>query len=456
MNKEVIIKGYNIKGQAFGFIDDQKVFVNINAGINQTVSGILKKRRRKKKELINCQIIDYANKENMIFDIKEKQCGGCNYQYLSYDEQLKIKNDLVIEQIKGNINHEFIIDKPIKSVEILNYRNKMEFSFGNEYLDGPITLGLHKQNSFHDIQNVENLKLMDDNFNLIYSFSNNFFRNENLEFYHRIKHTGFLRNLVIRKSCYYKQILINIVTTSNINYDFSKYVNELLNLKLNDNYAITGIIHTINNNLQDTVISDKEIILYGKRDITEKILDLDFNISPYSFFQTNSKTCEKLYLKAIEYLKEIEQKENVFDLFSGTGTIAQLISKYAKNVYSIEIVEEAVKKAVENSKINNISNIKFLCGDVFTKLDELNEKVDVIILDPPRPGVLVKNIEKLVKYNANNFIYISCNPVTLASDIKEFENRGYILKKVCVVDMFPFTKHVETVVLLSKLDVNNI
>lgn len=289
---------------------------------------------------------------------------------------------------------------------------------------------------------------MDDNFNKIYMATNEWVKKYNLSFYHRLDHIGYLRNLVIRKAS--NQILVNLVTTSQ--YDgngfLDEYMQMLLNLKLENDFKITGILHTINDKLADSVYSEKEYILYGKRDIEEDLLDLKFKISPYSFFQTNTKTVEKLYLKAMEYVQE--NANIALDLFSGTGTIGQILSKKANKVYGIEIVEEAVKKANESCKLNNIDNCTFISGDVFEKLDEL-EKADIALIDPPRAGIGEKTIEKIVKYEMQNLIYILCNPKTLSEDLKVFQEKGYIVKRLAFVDMFPFTNHVETICLMSRI-----
>ncbi len=450
----VKISGINIRGKSFGYIDDEKVEVNINAAKDQIVEGTVSKTRKRKIELIRCKIVDYANRNNAIYPEKLKeQCGGCNYQYYTYNEQLELKDKMIKELLDNAISYDYIYDKPVENVSKINYRNKMEFSFGNAVKDGPMILGLHKQNSFHDIVTVEDNNLMPEEFNRVYKFSNEFFSNTEFTFYHKITKIGYFRYLVLRKSEANKQVLVNLITTSQIcpsseNKMLEEYTKKLLELDLGE-YNISGILHTVNDKLSDTVDSEKETILYGKLDITEKIFDLDFNISPYSFFQTNSKTVSKLYEKVLEYLDGIEENV-VFDLFSGTGTIAQIISKKFKKVYAIELVEEAVKKAKENAKLNNINNIEFIAGDVFEKLDILEEKPNILVLDPPRMGVLTKTIEKLVKYNTKTIVYVSCNPVTLVKDLKDFEEYGYKVKRAGIVDMFSFTNHVECVVLMSR------
>lgn len=453
-NLIVKISGIDSRGKSYSYLENEKIYVNINAAKDQLVEGILGKMKKNKYELKNCKIIDYANRKNSIYDNLEKQIGGCNYQYYSYEEQLEIKNNSIKNILDENIKYDYDYQNPIESVEKIYYRNKMEFSFGNEYKDGETLLGLHKKNSFHDIDDVSYCKLMDENFNKIYMFTNEIIKKYNLDFYHRISHIGYLRNLVIRKS--QNEILINLVTSSQIEKNLEKkfledYVEGIKKIQLSNSYYISGIIHTINNKLSDCVFSEKENILYGKRDLTYELLGLKFSISPYSFFQTNTKTVEKLYEIVLEYLSDIKSKDLVaFDLFSGTGTIGQIISSKVKKVYGIELVKEAVDKANENVKLNNIDNCKFIDGDVFEKLDEL-EQADILILDPPRMGVGTKTIEKLVKYNTENIIYVSCNPKTFIEDLKEFEKYNYKLKKVRIVDMFPYTVHLELVTLLEKI-----
>lgn len=446
------IVGINERGKSYGLLEDNKVYININAAKDQIVEGILTKTRKKKYELNHCKILDYAGRTNQIYSELERQCGGCNYQYYTYEEQLKLKCENIKKLLDQVIKKEYEFQEPIQSVEKQGYRNKMEFSFGNEYLDGPTILGLHKQNSFHDIVNVSGCKLMDANFNMIYNKVDEISKKFNLNFYHRLKHEGYLRNLVIRKGK--NDILVNLVTTSQIDKEIEeKYLenlkDELLSLKFIQNYTITGILHTLNDGLQDMVVSEKENILYGKRDICEELFDLKFEISPYSFFQTNKKTIEKLYSKVIEYIGNKKDRV-VFDLFSGTGTIGQIVSKKCKKVIGIEIVEEAVKKAKANCLLNNIQNCEFIAGDVFSKLENL-EKPDLLILDPPRNGVGEKVVKKIAEfYSTNEIIYVSCNPRTLCTDLKQFQEYGYEVKKVCIVDMFPFTNHCEVVVLISK------
>ena len=197
------------------------------------------------------------------------------------------------------------------------------------------------------------------------------------------------------------------------------------------------------------VQSDKTDILYGKDYITEKILGLQFQISAFSFFQTNSLGAEVLYNKAREYVGETRDKV-VFDLYSGTGTIAQMLAAVAKKVIGVEIVEEAVEAARENAALNGLGNCEFIAGDVLKVIDGIEEKPDLIVLDPPRDGIHPKALEKIIDFGVDRIVYISCKPTSLARDLAVMQDRGYKVEKVCAVDQFAMTGHVETVCLLSK------
>ena len=212
--------------------------------------------------------------------------------------------------------------------------------------------------------------------------------------------------------------------------------------------TLNGILHTVNDSLADAVINEGTKVLYGKDYIYEELLGLKFKITPFSFFQTNSLGAEVLYTKTREFVGEIDNQV-VFDLYSGTGTIAQILAPVAKKVVGVEIIEEAVVAARENARLNGLDNCEFIAGDVLKVIDDIKDKPDMIVLDPPRDGIHPKAIDKIIDFGVNKIVYVSCKPTSLARDIEIFEARGYKVKKVCCVDMFPGTGHVETVVLLS-------
>lgn len=446
---EIEILDVKFPNKPYGILENKTVYPKSYNIPGQIIKGKIKKMRKDKIDLGNIEVIKKAHNE---IEAKCKDfhiCGGCTYQHLPYEAQLDLKEKQVKKLLNEKIEKSENFLGIVPSEKQFEYRNKMELTFGNSEKDGPLTLGLHKRGSFYDIITIDSCILMDEDFRKITNFTIDLFSKEDLSFYHKMSHEGFLRNLIIRKGEFTGELLINLVTSSQLDYDISRWKEGLLNLKLDKN--IIGLIWTINDNISDAVNSEKELILYGNKDFHEKLLGYSFQISPYSFFQTNSSGAELLYLKVLEFISETENKI-IFDLFSGTGTIGQIVSKKAKYVYGIELVEEAVEKANENAKLNGLNNCEFLAGDVFKKIDELKERniePDIIILDPPRAGVGEKALNKILDYDANEMIYVSCNPKTLALDLEIIIKRGYLVEKVICVDMFPNTPHVETCVLLS-------
>lgn len=376
------------------------------------------------------------------------KCGGCIYQTLPYEEQLKLKETQVkalLEPVIGDVPFIGILPSP-KPEE---YRNKMEFSFGDETKGGELTLGLHKRGSFYDIVPVENCKLVHPDVLQILHTVSEYCKEKKLPYYHKMSHEGYLRHLVIRRAEKTGEILINLVTTSQQDHDFSELKEELLKLPLEGTYA--GILHSINDSLADVVKSDETRTLYGQEFFYEELLGLKFKISTFSFFQTNSLGAEVLYSLARDFIGEGERKV-VFDLYSGTGTIAQLMAPAAEKVIGVEIVEEAVAAAKENARANGLYNCEFIAGDVLKVLDAIAEKPEYIILDPPRDGIHPKALKKIIAYGVKRMIYISCKPTSLARDLEVLTECGYQVEKVACVDMFPGTANVETVVLLQRKD----
>lgn len=380
------------------------------------------------------------------------QCGGCTYISLPYEKQLEIKEQQVKKLLDSVLNQqeeswEF---QGIKgSPEPYEYRNKMEFSFGNEYKDGPLSLGMHKRGSFYDIVSVENCKIVDEDYRKILTLTREHF--SGCSFYHRLRHEGFLRHLLVRKAKKTGEILVALVTTSE-KPEHDKTVQEWKDKLLNLDLAgkITGVLHIINDSVADVVQSDETRVLYGREYIEEELLGLKFKISTFSFFQTNSLGAEVLYETAREYVGNLEGDGNVvFDLYSGTGTIAQLMAPVARKVIGVEIVEEAVEAAKINAELNGLHNCEFIAGDVLKVLDDITDKPDMIILDPPRDGIHPKALTKIIAYGIPKLVYISCKPTSLVRDLEVFLANGYHVEKAVAVDQFPWTVHVETVCLLT-------
>ena len=404
-------------------------------------------------------------------------CGGCNYMTLPYEEQLKLKEQQVHEMLDVGT---YIFEGIKGSPEQFAYRNKMEFSFGDEVKDGPLALGMHKRGSFYDVVSVADCQIVDEDYRKILACALAYFKEKDVPFYHKMTHVGYLRHLLVRKAAKTGEILVDIITASQKPQDticmekglLEDFADELCKLKLDG--KIEGILHTTNDSLSDTVKDDGTEILYGKDYFYEELLGLKFKITPFSFFQTNSLGAEVLYETARGYVgahlkqcsdvresvdKEVGTSENglhninvIYDLYSGTGTIAQLLAPVAKKVIGVEIVEEAVIAARENAELNGLHNCEFIAGDVLKVLDEIEEKPDYIVLDPPRDGIHPKALEKIINYGVDNIVYISCKPTSLVRDLEVLTARGYRVERACAVDMFPGTVHVETVVLMSKVN----
>ena len=369
------------------------------------------------------------------------------YQTMSYEEQMKMKGDQVKEILDAAILEDYEFEGVKASPKEFAYRNKMEFSFGDEYKDGPLSLGLHKKGSTYDVLTAADCKLVHEDMTKILLCVLEYFKEKNVAYYKKMQHVGYLRHLLLRRGDQTGEILVNLVTTTQEEHDLSLLVDALLALQLEG--KIVGILHVLNDSLSDVVQSDETRILYGQDFFYEKLLDMDFKITPFSFFQPNTKGAEILYKTVRDYIGDIHNM-TVFDLFSGTGTIAQVLAPVAKQVIGVEIVEEAVEAAKENAEHNGLSNCRFIAGDVFKVLDEIEEKPDVIVLDPPRDGIHPKALPKILDYGVDKIVYISCKVTSLARDLEMIQARGYQVEKCTAVDQFCQTVHVETVVMLSR------
>lgn len=420
----------------------------------QTVKFVVSKKRTGKAIGRLKEVVEKSELEN----VEPKcphfgMCGGCSYQTMDYDNQLSLKEktvkDILDNAVKQDYKFEGIIGSPVN----WEYRNKMEFSFGDEVKDGPLTLGMHKKNSFHDIVTVNQCQIIHSDYRKVLDCVLDFCKRKQLPFYKKMKHIGYLRHLLVRRTSITNQMLVAVVTTSEKQWEdqanWQELVEELKGLDLDA--KLCGVIHIINDGLADVVQSDETRILYGDEYIYEELLGLRFKISVFSFFQTNSLGAEVLYSKAREYIGDTKDM-TVFDLYSGTGTIAQIIAPVAKKVVGVEIVGEAVEAAKVNAGLNGLDNCEFIAGDVLKVIDEIQDKPDMIILDPPRDGINPKALQKIIDFGVNNLVYISCKPTSLARDLEMLQQQGYKVEKACAVDMFPNTVHVETVVLMSRKD----
>ena len=385
-------------------------------------------------------------------------CGGCNYLTLPYEKQLELKKSQVEDLLRPVCEgiSDYIYDGILKSPSPWEYRNKMEFSFGDEVKDGPLTLGLHKKGSFHDIIPVSGCKIVHHDFSLILDCVRDFCAAKGLSHYHKMSHQGLLRHLLVRRAASSGKLLVALVTSSQ--QDIEALLPELSSLlqKLPLEGELAGFLHIVNDSLADVVQSDSMQIVYGRDWFIEELMGLQFRITPFSFFQTNTKGAEVLYQRVREYILCPEgaslQGKLVFDLYSGTGTIAQMIAPVAGRVIGVEIVEEAVEAARENARRNGLTNCEFIAGDVLQVLEEIEERPDYIILDPPRDGIHPKALRRIVAYGVPRIVYVSCKPTSLARDLEVFQENGYRVERVSNVDMFAQTVHVESVCLLHRTD----
>ena len=451
------------KGQVFEGVIEKVAFPNKG---HITVDGktvIVKNGVPGQKVRFSVNKVRSGRAEGRILEVLEKSplecepvcphfadCGGCTYQNLSYEEQLHLKETQVKELLDGAIRdfgYEYVFEGIKESPNHYDYRNKMEFSFGDEVKDGPLALGMHKRGSFYDIVTVDGCRLTDGDFRKILRATLDCFTELGTPFYRKLQHTGYLRHLLVRKAARTGQILVSLVTTSQMDVDLEGWKETLLKLPLEGSFA--GILHTINDSLADVVQSDRTEVLYGEEYFYEELLGLRFRISTFSFFQTNSLGAEVLYDTARSYVGDTKDQV-IFDLYSGTGTIAQMLAPVAKKVIGVEIVEEAVKAAGENAKLNGLTNCEFIAGDVLKMLDTISDRPDFIVLDPPRDGIHPKALKKIIDYGVDRMIYISCKPTSLARDLEMLQGYGYRVERACCVDMFPWSANVETVVLLSQ------
>ena len=413
----------------------------------QTVKGTVKKKRDTYADVKLVEVLEKAPYEIEAPCPHFGVCGGCSSQNLTYEKQLELLSDEVCELFEDK-------DIPMGmylgvkgSENIWEYRNKMEFTFGDLEKGGELTLGMHMKGKSFGVLTVDNCMIVDEDFRKVLTVTVEYFRKQNLPYYRVMKREGYLRHLVVRKASNTGELMVNLVTTTQIDFDLSGYT-ELLKSQTYKG-KLVSVLHTENDSFSDAVVPEKVNILYGRDYIIEELLDLKFKISPFSFFQTNSRGAESLYSIVRDFMGNGENKV-VFDLYCGTGTIGQIAAHNAKKVIGLELIEEAVEAAKENAKLNGLDNCEFIAGDVAETIKQVKVKPDIIILDPPRSGVSPKALDYVIKFNAKEIIYVSCNPKTMVDNLETLLVAGYKVEKSKVKDMFPNTPHAETVVRLIK------
>jgi 23S rRNA (uracil1939-C5)-methyltransferase len=453
---DIEISNIAFGGKGIGYRGSYVVFVG------DTIPGDLVRARitRRKQNYAEARLVEIIRPS----DIRIKApcpyfqwCGGCTWQNLSYQHQLNFKRQHVTETLEHiGIVGDVYVEKTIPSPMIWGYRNKMEFSFsdrrwllpselGNMEIPISYVLGLHVPGTFDKILDVDHCLLQSETANRILKITDDYCREEKLEPYGVRSHRGFMRFLVIRESQTASELMVNLVTAF---YDPEK-LQPLAERIITRVREVTGVVNNINTRKAQIAFGEKEYILSGKPYITENIGDLHFEISANSFFQTNTRQAQKLYEIAADFA-DLKGNEIVWDLYAGTGTISLFVAKRAKIVYGFELVESAVKDAGQNANENGIANVRFIAGDLLTNIRTFGPPPDVVIVDPPRSGMHPGVCSSLCDSGAERIVYVSCNPGTMARDVR-LMNGHYRIRKVQPVDMFPHTYHVESVVLLERI-----
>ena len=460
---EGIVERVDFPDKGIVFVEGEKVAIKHGLP-GQKIKFMITKKKSNKLEGQILEILENSWEEKTEGICPHfGQCGGCTYNSLPWEAENRVKEAQMrrlLEPIIGEGIFEGVKEPPKQR----EYRNKMEFSFGDEYKDGPLALGMHRRGSFYDVLTVSDCQIVDGDFRKILVATRDYFAEKQVDFYRKMQHTGYLRHLMVRKAVATGEIMVDLVTTSQIDglpveavtgingeivekELLAGYLQKLQSLSFEG--ELTGVLHTVNDTLADVVQSDRTDILYGRDYFYEKLLGLTFKITPFSFFQTNSLGAEVLYGTARDYIGETKDKV-IYDLYSGTGTIAQILAPVAEKVVGVEIVPEAVEAAKINAGLNGLDNCEFIAGDVLKVLDCLTQKPDLIVLDPPRDGIHPKALPKIIGYGVDRLIYISCKPTSLVRDLPAFYEGGYRVTRACSVNMFCASAGIETVVLLEK------
>jgi 23S rRNA (uracil1939-C5)-methyltransferase len=373
-------------------------------------------------------------------------CGGCRFQDLAYETQVEAKHEQVadaLQRIGG------VADPPLEPIvpaeEIFHYRNKLEYSF-TQLEEGP-ALGLHRAGRWDEVLDIEKCWLTTDLGNAIRNAVRDWARSDRLVAYDQAEHTGYLRHLVVREGRNTGQVLVQLVTAPGEKFDTGGFVDTLRQ------FPEVRSIHWAVNETEAEVTNLPTQLLWGDEAIEEQLCGLRFRVRPNAFLQTNTKMAERLYGIAREYAG-LTGGETVYDLYCGIGTIGLVLAGDALTVWGIEVSEESVACALENAELNGIGNAAFFAGNVGQSLEDLHARSgdpDVVIVDPPRAGLAGKALRRLGEVGAPRVVYVSCNPTTLAADVKRLrDDYGYTLRRTRPIDLFPHTPHVESVSLLER------
>ncbi len=457
--ENVTVTGYAAEGKSLARLDGKVIFIE-GAVPGDLVDVLITKNKKDWAEGKTTKIKEYSEERVQPFCVHFGICGGCKWQMLPYEKQLQYKEQEVRDMIKriGKI-----IDVPVLPIlgseKTIHYRNKLEFTFSNKkYLTNDQlidlgeeqwpggALGYHVPRLYDKIIEITECWLMDEVNNRIRNGLREFAQKNNYSYYNLKEHTGFLRNILVR-NCTTGELMVNLV----FGHEDKEMRKNILNHLLEIVPEISTLVYTINPKWNDSLNDLEPVTYYGKGYVTEKLGDYHFKISPKSFFQTNTRQAEVLYNVAKDFAG-LTGNEIVYDLYCGTGSIGIFLSKDAKKIIGVEMIEEAIIDAKANAQLNNLSGTAFFSGDVIEICNDdffrLHGNPDVVIVDPPRAGLHNKLIDKLLEIQSPKIVYVSCNVSTQARDIQRL-NKKYTVEKLQPVDMFPHTHHIECVALLK-------
>ena len=457
--QNIPVTGYAAEGKALAKIDGKVIFIE-GAVPGDVADILLTKNKKDWAEGKATQILKYSKERVSPFCMHFGICGGCKWQMLPYDKQLQYKEQEVKDVIKriGKLNDVPVLPI-IGSEKTTHYRNKLEFTFSNkkyltqhelkvlgedEWPGGAV--GYHVPKLYDKIIDIHECWLMDDVNNIIRNSLKDFAEKNNYSYYDIKEHKGFLRNIVIR-NCTTGELMVNLVFGNEDKNEIEKISTYLLEKVP----TITTLVYTINQKWNDSINDLVPKVFYGKGFVIEKLEEFNFKISPKSFFQTNTKQAEVLY-NVVNDFAALTGNETIYDLYCGTGSIGIFLSKKAKKIIGVDLIEDAIKDARENADLNNIKSASFFSGDVIEICNDeffnLHGKADTVIVDPPRAGLHLKLVNKLIEISSEKIVYVSCNVATQARDLQLLSEK-YKVEKIQPVDMFPHTHHIESVALLT-------
>lgn len=437
---ECQITGYTSEGLGVAKVDGQVIFIKNAVRDDVLLVKIVKVNKKIAFGIIDKIISPSPYRVESECSVSQK-CGGCELFNMTYDEELYFKKNKVYDCLtrlaKAEINDFEIYGSKLTS----RYRNKAQYPVS---FDGTrIVSGFYRKNS-HDVVHTDDCLIQTEKSNAISNTICKFLTEYNIKAYDEIKHTGTIRHIYIRTGFVSQNLQVCLVsTTFNI-----KHIEKLSALLQEKFPEISSFLINKNPNQTNQILGDEYKTIYGNNDLIDTLCGNQFSIAPSAFYQVNHDSAERLYQKAIEYC-DFKGDETVLDMYCGAGTITLAVSKFVDNITGIEIVPSAIINAKNNATVNNITNASFVVGDAKDAVKHFeNKHIDVIIVDPPRKGLDIDTINSLVTISPKKITYVSCDPATLARDVKEFMAKGYVVEKACAFDLFPRTKHVESIVSL--------